>query len=228
MPGEYEPTERTQVKRKRDRGSYDRDLVHAILDEALICHVGFATDGQPFVIPTIHARDGELLYLHGSPANRMLGQLAEGVQCCVTATLVDELVLARSARQHSMNYRSAVVFGTGREVTDPEEKQRGFRAVVEHIAPARSDEIRGPDERDLETTSLIAVEIEEASAKRRDDPPVDKERDLDSPYWAGLLPVSLTAGEPIPQPDLPPGVELPDHLRNWRRTSGGPPPGAGA
>jgi len=214
---EYPPTERTRVKRKRDRGSFDRDLVHAILDEALICHVGFASEGQPFVIPTIHARDGELLYLHGSPANRTLGELADGAQCCVTATLVDELVLARSARQHSLNYRSAIVYGTGREVTDPEEKQRGLRAVVEHIAPGRSAEIRGPDEKDLETTSLIALEIEEASAKVREGAPGDKERDLESPYWAGLLPVALTAGEPIPQPDLPREVALPEHIKSWRR-----------
>lgn len=213
----YEPTERTRVRRKRDRGNHDRELIHAILDEALICHVGFVMDGQPYVIPTIHARDGETLYLHGSPANRMLGELAGGAECCVTATLVDELVLARSARQHSLNYRSAVVFGRAREVTDPEEKQAALRCVVEHIAPGRSDEIRGPDERDMASTSVIAVAIEEASAKVREGDGADKPEDAGSDTWAGRLPVELTARTPIPVEDLPGGVEVPDHVRHWRR-----------
>src|SRR3954447_754320 len=140
---EYGATERTRVRRKPGRGSYDRDLVHAILDEALVCHVGFVDEGHPYVIPTIHAREGETIYLHGSPASRTLGSLADGTACCLTATLVDEIVLARSARQHSLNYRSAMVLGTAREVTDEAEKGRALRAVVEHMVPGRADEVSG-------------------------------------------------------------------------------------
>src|SRR5262249_38606142 len=139
---EYAQTERTRVFRKPGRGSHDRDLVHSILDEALICHVGFVQDGQPYVIPTIHAREGETLYLHGAKGNRTLRALADGTACCVTVSLVDELVLARAALHHSLNYRSVMLLGTAREVTDPDEKQRALRAVVEHIAPGRAEEIR--------------------------------------------------------------------------------------
>src|SRR4051794_17939379 len=142
MATEYEQTERTRIFRKPGRGSYDRELVHSILDEALVCHVGFVQEGQPYVIPTIHARVGEILYLHGARGNRMFRILGDGVPCCVTVSLADELVLARSAQHHSLNYRSVMVLGTAREVTDTEEKERGLRAVIEHIAPGRSDEIR--------------------------------------------------------------------------------------
>jgi nitroimidazol reductase NimA-like FMN-containing flavoprotein (pyridoxamine 5'-phosphate oxidase superfamily) len=152
MAGEYEQTERTRVYRKPGRGRYDRELVHSILDEALVCHVGFAQEGQPYVIPTIHAREGETLYLHGANANRTFRVLAGGAPCCLTVTLVDELVLARAALHHSLNYRSVMVLGTAREVTDPEEKQRALRLVVEHIAPGRSEDVRGPSEVDLRST----------------------------------------------------------------------------
>jgi uncharacterized protein len=217
MGAEYEQTERTRVWRKSGRGSYDRELVHSILDEALICHVGFVEDGQPYVIPTIHARVGETLFLHGARANRTLKALADGIPCCVTVTLVDELVLARAALHHSLNYRSVMVLGTAREVSDPEEKERALRAVVEHIAPGRPDEIRGPDAADLKSTKLLSMEIEEASAKVRTGPPLDEEDDLDLPYWAGRLPLTLGTADPIPAPDLIEGLSVPDHVRRWVR-----------
>ena len=214
----YEPTERTRVFRKPGRGSYDRHLVHSILDEALICHVGFVQDGQPYVIPTIHAREGETLYLHGANANRTLKALADGASCCVTVTLVDELVLARAALHHSLNYRSAMVLGTAREVTDPAEKQRALRAVVEHIAPGRAEEVRGPDATDLKSTRVLSLPIEEASAKVRTGPPVDEKADLDLPHWAGQLPLTSGTADPVPAPDLAQGLPVPESVRGWSRT----------
>lgn len=216
MP-EYETTERTRVFRKPGRGSHDRDLVHSIIDEALVCHVGFVQDGQPYVIPMIHARDGETLYLHGANANRTLRALADGTSCCVTVTLVDELVLARAALHHSLNYRSAMVLGTAREVTDQAEKQKALRAVVEHIAPGRPEEIRGPDETDLRSTKVLSMAIEEASAKVRTGPPLDDDDDLELPHWAGQLPLTHGTGEPIPAPDLTGDPPVPDHVRSWAR-----------
>ena len=215
MGSSYEKTDRTRVRTRASRGNYDREVVHAILDEALICHLGFVVDDQPYVIPTIHARDGEVLYLHGSPASRMLNALAEGVRCCVTATLVDELVLARSSKQHSLNYRSAVVLGTAREVSDPAEKASALRAVVDHIAPGRSAEVRGPDEDELETTQVLALPIEEASAKVREGPPAEKSGDRDLPAWAGRLPIRVGPGDAIAADHVPAGLELPGYLRDW-------------
>jgi nitroimidazol reductase NimA-like FMN-containing flavoprotein (pyridoxamine 5'-phosphate oxidase superfamily) len=215
---EYEQTERTRAYRKPGRAIYDRDLVHSILDEALTCHVGFVQDGQPYVIPTIHARIGETLFLHGAKGNRMLRALGDGAACCVTATLVDELVLARAALHHSLNYRSVMVLGTAREVTGPEEKQAALRAVVEHIAPGRAEEIRGPDERDMKSTKVLSIPIEEASAKVRTGPPVDEKADLDLPYWAGQLPLTQGAGNPIPAPDLVDDLPVPDHVSRWDRS----------
>ena len=214
---EYQRTERTRVYRKPGRGSYDRDLVHAILDEALICHVGFESDDQPYVIPTIHAREGETLYLHGAKGNRMLKALTEGTPCCVTVTLVDELVLARAALHHSLNYRSVMVLGTAREVTDPEEKERALQVVVNHIAPGRAEEVRGADETDLKSTRVLAIPIEEASAKVRTGPPVDEEADLELPHWAGQLPLTRGTGEPIPAPDLAGDPAIPDSVMSWSR-----------
>src|SRR4051812_22349241 len=180
-------TERTTVKRLSERGNYDAATVHAILDEALICHVAFSVDGKPVVIPTIHTRIGDTLYFHGSAASRMLRSLREGVEACVCATLLDGLVLARSAFHHSMNYRSAVVFGTAREVTDPAEKLRALDALVEHVARGRSAEVRPPNERELKQTLVLALPIAEASAKIRTGPPVDDEEDYALPVWAGVL-----------------------------------------
>jgi nitroimidazol reductase NimA-like FMN-containing flavoprotein (pyridoxamine 5'-phosphate oxidase superfamily) len=214
---EYERTERTRVYRKPGRASYDRELVHSILDEALTCHVGFVQDGQPYVIPTIHAREGETVYLHGANANRTFRTLAEGIPCCLTATLIDELVLARSAQHHSMNYRSVMVFGTAREVTDADEKRRGLRAVIEHVAPGRSEEVRGPNPTELRSTKVLALTIEEASAKVRTGPPIDEEDDLDLPNWAGRLPLTLGTADPIPAPDLAGDLPVPDHVSRWKR-----------
>jgi uncharacterized protein len=217
MAAEYEQTPRTRVYRKPGRGSYDRELVHSILDEALVCHVGFVQDGQPYVIPTIHAREGETLYLHGAVGNRTLRALGDGTPCCVTATLIDELVLARAALHHSLNYRSVMVLGTASEVNDPEEKQRALRAVIEHIAPGRSGETRGPNDTDLRSTKVLSMQIEEASAKVRTGPPLDDEDDLALPYWAGVLPLTGGTGDAIPAPDLAGDPPVPAHVTNWRR-----------
>jgi hypothetical protein len=217
MAAEYEPTERTRIHRKPGRGSYDRDLVHAILDEALICHVGFVDDGHPYVIPTIHARDGKTLYLHGSPASRTLGSLADGTACCLTATLTDEIVLARSARNHSLNYRSVMVLGTAQEITEPAEKAHALLTVVEHMIPGRSDEVRGPSEKELETTKVLSMQIEEASAKVRTGFPADKPDDLELSYWAGVLPLSLGRGDPVPAPGLSGDIPVPEHVTRWER-----------
>jgi nitroimidazol reductase NimA-like FMN-containing flavoprotein (pyridoxamine 5'-phosphate oxidase superfamily) len=213
----YEPTERTKVRRKASRGSYDRELVDRILDEALVCHLGFVEDGQPYVIPTIHARVGSRLYLHGSKASRALGALSDGGQCCVTVTLVDGLVLARSALHHSLNYRSAMIFGAARRVEDPAEKAAALEAVVEHIAPGRSGDARAPSPKELRSTEVVAIELEEASAKLREGGPVDEDADKELPVWAGELPLSLEPGEPLADPDLSPDLALPDYLRNWHR-----------
>jgi uncharacterized protein len=220
MATEYEQTERTRIYRKPGRGSYDRELVHSILDEALTCHVGFVQDGQPYVIPTIHARDGETLYLHGAKGNRMLKSLTDGTPCCVTVTLVDELVLARAALHHSLNYRSAMVLGTAREITDPQEKERALHTVVEHIAPGRADEVRGADETDLKSTRVLSIPIEEVSAKIRTGPPVDEEADMELPHWAGQLPLTSGAGDPIPAPDLIGDPPVPLSVRSLRRKTG--------
>lgn len=213
----YEPTERTRVRRKPQRGSYERDLVHRILDEALTCHVAFVDDGRPYAIPTIHARIGDVLYLHGSRGSRMLKTLRDGAQCCVTATLVHELVLTRSAMHHSLNYRSAVVLGTAARVEDAEEKQSALAAVVDHIAPGRSAEVRGPNPKELRGTEVLRVEIEEASAKVREGPGEDDEEDLALPYWAGRLPLELRAARAIPDATLAKEVPVPDHVRRWDR-----------
>src|SRR4051794_21336990 len=217
MSTEYEQTERTRIYRKPGRGSYDRELVHSILDEALTCHVGFVAEEQPFVIPTIHARDGETLYLHGARGNRMLKALEDGTPCCVTVTLVDELVLARAALHHSLNNRSVMVLGTAREVTEEDQKERALRAVVDHIAPGRPDEVRGPDVTDLRSTKVLSLPIEEASAKVRTGPPVDEQADLELPFWAGQLPLTSGTGDPIPAPDLVEDLPVPESVRVWKR-----------
>jgi uncharacterized protein len=185
------------VKRHPERGDYDRETIDAILDEALICHVGFVVDGQPYVIPTIHARDGDVLYLHGSPASRMLRKIKEGVDVCVTATLLDGLVLARSVYNHSMNYRSALVVGRAQEVKDVNEKLRAMECVVEHVVPGRWAEARQPSEAEIKGTTILALSLEEASAKIRTGPPTDFDEDMSLPVWAGVIPLELTRSDPI-------------------------------
>lgn len=189
---------RTAVKRHPERGAYDRATVDAILDEALICHVGFVVDDQPFVIPTIHARDGDVLYLHGSPASRMLRTLKKGVDVCVTATLLDGLVLARSVYNHSMNYRSAVVLGRAHEVTELDAKLRAMECVVEHVVPGRWAEARRPNDKEIAGTTILEVALDEASAKIRSGPPKDFDEDLSFPVWAGVIPLDLRRGAPYP------------------------------
>jgi uncharacterized protein len=188
----------TKVKRHPERGAYDRATIDSILDEALVCHLGFLADGRPFVIPTIHARDGDTLYVHGSPGSRMLRTAKEGIDICVTVTLLDGLVLARSVYNHSMNYRSAVVLGRASEVTDRDEKLRAMRCVVEHVVPGRWDDARQPNDGEINGTTILALPLDEASAKIRSGPPTDDAADLDLAVWAGLIPLRLEASDPVP------------------------------
>jgi nitroimidazol reductase NimA-like FMN-containing flavoprotein (pyridoxamine 5'-phosphate oxidase superfamily) len=214
---EYPEGERSQLKRIPERGSRDRAAIHSILDEGMICHVGISTDRGPVVIPTIYARLGDRLYLHGSPASRLLRDLSKGVPVCVTVTHVDALVLARSAFHHSMNYRSAVIFGTATDVKDPEEKRRALAAVVEHVVPGRSEESRAPNDFEFQYTRVLAVEIEEATAKVRTGPPHDDAEDLGLPHWAGLIPVRTSYGPAEPAADLAANIEPPAHVTEYRR-----------
>jgi hypothetical protein len=211
----YQRTGRTRARRLPERAAYDRATVHAILDEGFICHVGFVAGGQPYVIPTGYARVGETVYLHGSTGSRL--GLRPGMDVCVTVTLLDGLVLARSAFHHSMNFRSVMALGRTRSVRDPEEKETALRALVEHIVPGRSDEIRGADRRELAATAVLALPLEEVSAKVRSGPPKDDDPDYDLPIWAGVLPVSLTRGDPVADPVLDPSIPTPAHVTNWAR-----------
>lgn len=212
-----EPTPRTQLVRKPDRGSYDRDTVHAILDEALICHIGFAVEGQPYVLPTTHARIEDRLYVHGSVASRMLKKLKGGTPVCVTVTLVDGLVLARSAFHTSMNYRSVVILGAATEVTDFEHKRSAFNALIEHVLPGRGAHIRAPTDQEMRATSVLCLPITEASAKARTGGPVETEADYALPCWAGVVPLALQAQAPIPDARLAPGTPLPREVAFYTR-----------
>ena len=213
---DFAATPLNQVKRLAERGRYDKESVYQIVDEALICHVGFVQDGQPFVLPTIHARLGDTLVLHGARASRLLKVAAAGEALCVTVTLVDGLVFARSVFHHSMNYRSAVLFGRGRPARDDEEKMRGLEAITEHIARGRWAEARLPNPRELKATSVVLVDIESASAKVRSGPPKDDEEDLALPVWGGVLPLELRALAPQPDEHVH-GVEIPENIRRYRR-----------
>jgi uncharacterized protein len=218
----YADAERSRIRRLPERGSRERALVHAILDEGMLCHLGIATERGPVVIPTLYVRDGERIYLHGSPASRLLRSLARGIPVCLTVTHVDGLVLARSAFHHSMNYRSVVVFGTAREVEDLDEKRRALRLLVEHIVPGRSADTRSPNDFEEKYTRVLALEIEEASAKVRAGGPKDDEADLALPHWAGVIPLRLAPGAPRPEADLAPGTEPPPYAVRYRRP-GWPP-----
>lgn len=221
MPGA--PSERTRVRRHPERAEYDRASIDAILDEALICHLAWVTDdGTPRVIPTIHVRVEDRLYVHGSAASRTLRSIRDGRSVCLEVTLIDGLVLARSTPLHSMNFRSVVVYGTPREVTDPTERDCAQLALVEHIVPGRTAEVRMPSDQELKETAIFAIGLEEASAKVRTGPPMDPEEDLTSPVWAGILPVHSAYGHPLPSPDLTPGIGPPPYVTGYRR------PGAGA
>ncbi|HEX6675137.1 MAG TPA: pyridoxamine 5'-phosphate oxidase family protein [Actinomycetes bacterium] len=215
----YAPTERTTLRRLPERASYDRDTVHAILDEGFVCHVGFVVDGHPQVIPTGYARVGETLYLHGSTGSRL--GLRPGADVCVTVTLLDGIVLARSAFHHSMNYRSVVVLGRTRLVTDLAEKEAVLSALVDHIVPGRSAAVRGPSQRELAATVVLALPLDEVSAKVRTGPAKDEEEDYELPIWAGLLPLGLEADAPEPDPQLAPGLTVPAHVSGWCRPAPG-------
>lgn len=209
---------RSELRRLPKRGSHEPGDIHAILDAGFLAHVGFQTNGQPFVIPTLYGRDGDNLYLHGSAASRMLGELEGGAPACVTVTLVDGLVLARSAFHHSMNYRSVVAFGTARRIEGEEAKTRALRAISEHLLAGRWQDVRVPNGKELKATSVIGFSIEEASAKVRTGPPLDDEEDYALPVWAGVVPVSLETAAPIADSRLPDGIETPAYvLRPWRR-----------
>jgi uncharacterized protein len=212
---QYQPTPRTTPTRYRERAHYDRATVHAILDEALICHLGYLSAGRPVVLPTTHARLDETLYLHGSTGGGpMLAAKAApaGLPVCVTATLVDGLVLARAAMHHSMNYRSVVVVGAARVVDDPAEKSRAFACLLDHIAPGRAADCRSPNGRELAATGVLALDLVEVSAKVRTGAPVDDPEDRALPHWAGVVPLTVTAGTPVPVGDLDPATPLPSYL----------------
>jgi uncharacterized protein len=211
------PTPRTRVIREADRGVYDRETVYRILDEGFLCHVGFAVDGQPFVIPTSYGRVDANLYIHGSAASRMLRQLKESVPVCVTVTLLDGLVLARSVFNHSMNYRSVVILGKATLVDDPKEKIEALHALSEHILPGRWADSRQPNERELKATSVLRVPIEEFSAKVRVGPPVDDEEDYAFPTWAGVVPLEMVAGAAMNDARLDPEREVPGYLKRYSR-----------
>lgn len=208
-------TQRTQIKRLPQRGAYDRQIIDEILDEGLICQVGFVVNEQPFVIPTAYGRVGDRLYIHGSPASRMLRTLKEGVEVCVTVTLLDGLVLARSAFHHSMNYRSVVVFGQATLVEDADEKLEALKAFTEHVMCDRWAAVRPPNRQELAGTLVLALPLTEASAKMRSGPPIDDEADYQLPVWAGELPLRLTALEPVADPRLTPDMALPTHIQNY-------------
>jgi nitroimidazol reductase NimA-like FMN-containing flavoprotein (pyridoxamine 5'-phosphate oxidase superfamily) len=212
---QYQPTPRTTPTRYRERAHYDRATAHAILDEALICHLGYLSAGRPVVLPTTHARLDETLYLHGSTGGGpMLAAKAApaGLPVCVTATLVDGLVLARAAMHHSMNYRSVVVLGAARVVDDPAEKSRAFACLLDHIAPGRAADCRSPNGRELAATGVLALDLVEVSAKVRTGAPVDDPEDRALPHWAGVVPLTVTAGTPVPVGDLDPATPLPSYL----------------
>lgn len=210
-------SKRVTVRRHSDRGRYDRETIDAILDEGLICHLGFVHDGQPQVIPTMYARRGDVLYIHGAVANRALGALRAGSQACLVVTLLDGLVMARSAFNHSMNYRSVVVLGATTEVTDPADKLGAMEALLEHVAGGRWRDSRQPNEAEIDSTVILVLRLDEASAKVRTGPPIDNPEDLGLGFWAGVIPLGLRPAAPIPAPDLSTPTDPPAYARRYRR-----------
>ena len=215
----YVPTDLNRVNRHYERGKYDKDVIFPIIDEALICHVGIVEGGQPLVIPMIHARVDDTLYLHGAVASRLLKHLKLGPPVCITITLLDGIVLARSVFNHSLNYRSVAVFGHGRLVVDDGEKMRALEAITQQIARGRWADARKPDRKEMAATLVVAVGIETASAKVRSGPPVDDEEDLQYPTWAGVLPLRQQALAPIDAPHLPEHTPVPEYIAAYQRLS---------
>ncbi len=214
---ELEVTPRTKLGRLPDRGRHDRDTINAILDEGFVCHVGFVADGQPFVIPTGYGRKGDNIYFHGSAASRMLRNLSKGLPVCVTVTLVDALVLARSIFHHSMNYRSVVVLGTATLVEEAAEKWEALRVISDNIIRGRWDEVREPNEQELKATAVMKLPITEASAKVRTGPPKDDQQDYDLPIWAGLLPLETRPLPPVADPAMKMQAEVPASVKGYKR-----------
>jgi nitroimidazol reductase NimA-like FMN-containing flavoprotein (pyridoxamine 5'-phosphate oxidase superfamily) len=208
-------TKRSELRRLRDRGSHDWGVINQILDVGFLVHLGFSVDRQPFVIPTLYGRDGGSLYLHGSAASRLLKELDTGIRACATVTLVDGLVLSRSAFDHSMNYRSVVAFGTARKIADPGEKTNALRVISEHLIAGRWMDVRGPTPKELNATTVLEFSIEEASSKVRSGPPLDDERDYGLPVWAGVLPLETKPKPPLPDDHLVEGIALPDYVRRY-------------
>jgi len=214
---QFTPTQRTQVHRLPKRGVYERETVYRILDEGLVCHIGFVTDGKPVVIPTGYGRKGDMLYVHGSPASRMFRALGEGADVCITVTILDGLVLARSAFHHSMNYRSVVIFGKATLLEDPAAKWEALHVFTEHIAPGRWQEVRQPSEKELRSTTVLAIPLKEVSAKVRTGPPLDDEEDYAFPVWAGVLPLELIPATPLADDRLPTATAVPEYVRTYTR-----------
>jgi nitroimidazol reductase NimA-like FMN-containing flavoprotein (pyridoxamine 5'-phosphate oxidase superfamily) len=212
--------ERSRIKRKPERGLYDREAIYAILDEALICHVGFVEDAEPYVIPINFARVGDSIVLHGAKASRLLKHVAAGHALCVEVTLVDGLVLARSVFDHSVNYRSVVLFGSGRLVEDEQEKLAALEAITEHLIPGRWRDARLPNAKELQATSVVSIQINQASAKVRSGPPVDEEADYMLPVWAGVLPLQEVALPAVPDERMAPGIALPAYITHYSRQRG--------
>ena len=211
----FPKTPRNQVRRHPERGRYDAAEIYPIVDAALICHVGFVQDGQPFVIPTLHARQGDSILLHGARGSRMLQHVAAGGELCITVTLLDGIVLARSIFSHSVNYRSALLFGHGRLIDDPDQQILALAAFTERLLPGRWDDARPPSPVELRQTTIVEVPIASASAKVRSGPPKDDADDLGLPVWAGVLPLYQAAGAPVPDPQLAPEIEVPEYLRRY-------------
>jgi nitroimidazol reductase NimA-like FMN-containing flavoprotein (pyridoxamine 5'-phosphate oxidase superfamily) len=209
------PTPRVRVRRAPKRAVYDRAQIDAILDEAIVCHVGFVCDGQPYVIPTLHARVGDVVYIHGSTASRMVRTLAAGAPCALTVTLLDAIVLARSAFHHSANYRSVTVLGSATLVTSADERLRALRAFTDQLVPGRWEHVRPPSAKEMKGTQVLALSLDEAAAKVRTGPPVDDDEDMGHNVWAGVLPVGLEVSEPCPDPQLAAGIDLPEHVAEW-------------
>ncbi|CAA9499448.1 MAG: Pyridoxamine 5'-phosphate oxidase-related, FMN-binding [uncultured Solirubrobacteraceae bacterium] len=210
------PSQRARVRRAPARADYERATIDAILDEGLVAHLGFEVDGQPYVIPTLHARVGDTVYIHGSSASRMIRTLTACAPACLTVTLIDAMVLARSAFHHSMNYRSVVVLGQARAVADPDELLVALQAFTDKLVPGRWDEVRRPSSKELKATRALAMTLDEASAKARTGPPVDDEEDYALDVWAGVIPLGLAAGAPVADPKLAAGIEPSEVVTRWR------------
>jgi nitroimidazol reductase NimA-like FMN-containing flavoprotein (pyridoxamine 5'-phosphate oxidase superfamily) len=217
LPETQPVTERTRVVREPQRGAYDRETIYKILDEGMVCHVGFSVDGQPFVIPTLYARVGDAIYFHGSAASRMLRQAGQGTNVCLTVTLTDGIVLARSVFNHSMNYRSVVALGQATTVEDTQEKREALRAFTETILPGRWEDARQPNEKELKATSVLRLPLSEVSAKVRTGPPTDDEPDYALPVWAGVIPLRIVADPPIREERCDPSIPVPAYAARYRR-----------